>query len=49
MTLAGTPAAIENGGMSEVTTLPAPIIEASPIVIPPIIVALLPIETLFLI
>ena len=35
MTLQGTPAAKDLGGMSRVTTLPAPITQPSPIVTPP--------------
>ena len=45
--LAGFPATITFGGTSLVTTLPAPTIELSPIVIPGNIIAPEPIQTLF--
>ena len=43
----GAPTAITFGGTSFVTTLPAPITELSPIVIPPRTTAPVPIQTLF--
>jgi hypothetical protein len=46
-TLAGEPIATENGGMSLVTTLPAPIVHPFPIVIPGIITVFPPIQQSF--
>jgi hypothetical protein len=46
MILAGTPAAIESGGKSLVTTLPAPTTELSPIDMPGRMVELAPTHTL---
>ena len=47
ISLAGTPAAIVNGGMSLVTTLFAPITERSPTVTPLVITTFAPHQTLF--